>query len=135
VVDYFVDRFVRATGGGGVLFLPSLIWAFLKGAFRWASIPPPPPRHLAAVPASNKVMLTWSPVPNARWYRVSRATTQAGPYPWIAQIAQTAEPPHYEDAKVTSGTDYFYRVSSLNSEPPLEPLPSSSSTTTATKTI
>jgi hypothetical protein len=131
VVDYFVDRFVRATGGGGVLFLPGLIWAFVKGAFRWASIPPPPPRHLAAVPASNKVMLTWSPVPNARWYRVSRATTQAGPYPWIAQTGE----PRYEDDKVTSGTEYFYRVSSLNSEPPLEPLPSSSSTTTATRTI
>jgi hypothetical protein len=125
VVDYFVDRFVRASSGSGVLFMPSLLWAFAKGLFRWTSIPPAPPEHLAAVPTNNSVMLTWEPVANARWYRVSRAATQAGPYPWIAQTAET----HYEDKKLTSGTPYFYRISSINSEPPLEPERSTSSTT------
>lgn len=128
VVDYFVDRFMRANSGSGVLFMPSLLWAFLKGLFRWTSIPPAPPRDLAAVPTKDSVSLSWEPVDKVRWYRVSRATTQAGPYPWIAQTSE----PYYEDKdkKLTPGTEYFYRVCSLNSEPPLEPLPSSSYITT-----
>lgn len=118
VVDYFVDRFIRATGGSGALFGPGLAWAFAQGLFYWSSVPPDPPSGLVATPRENRVNLKWNPVKAARWYRVSRATVVGGPYHWIAQVTDT----NYSDVKLTAGATYYYRVSSHASQPPAKPL-------------
>jgi hypothetical protein len=119
VVDYFVDRFMSAEGGTGVLFLPSLAWTFIKGLFVWSAIPPLPPRGLTATPSEHSVALQWQPVSNAIWYRVSRASSPSGPFTWIKQTTET----QYVDLGVVPGTQYFYRVSSHNTVAPIQTPP------------
>lgn len=119
VVDYFVDRFMSAEGGTGVLFLPSLAWTFIKGLFVWSDIPPLPPKGLAATPRLHAVDLQWEPVWNAVWYRVSRSTSPSGPFTWIKQTTETT----YSDIGVVPGTQYFYRVSSHNTVAPIQAPP------------
>jgi len=121
VVDYFTDRFTKAESGSGVLFLPGLLWTFVKGLFLWSDIPPLPPEGLTATPGRDSVSLAWNPVDNAIWYRVSRGTSASGPFTWIKQTDQTS----FVDRGVVPGTSYFYKVSSHNTVAPFQPPPGS----------
>jgi hypothetical protein len=120
VVDYFGDRFMSAEAGSGVLFLPALAWTFVKGLFLWSDIPPLPPRTVKATPRDRAVLVEWSAVADAEWYRVSRAKAPGGPYSWIGQTVGLS----YVDYGVEPDTRYFYRVSSQNTVAPIQaPLP------------
>ena len=120
VVDYFEDLYARRSStGSGSLYLPGLLWTFIKGAFVWSEIPPLPPKGLKAVEGKHSVSLTWLPVHNAVWYRVSRSTTASGPYTWIKQTVDT----HYVDHDVLPYTRYYYRVSAHNTVAPIQTPP------------
>lgn len=119
VLDYFVDRFVSAQQGSGVLFLPSLALTFIKGLFVWSDIPPLPPTGLTATPGPKSVALKWNKAHNAIWYRVSRSTSPTGAFRWIKQTTET----QFVDYGVKPGTRYFYRVSSHNTVAPIQAPP------------
>lgn len=121
LVDYMVDRFWRSAGGGGILFLPGLLWALLRGVFKWTEIPPDAPVNLEARASHDRVALRWDLVAGATSYRVKRSTTGlAGPYSTIAFNVPTNT---YEDRGVTSGHEYFYVVSSNSKSTPVPPAP------------
>ncbi len=67
--------------------------------------------NLTASGGDSKIDLTWDAVDKATSYTVKRATTAGGPYTVIANdITDTS----YTDTDVTSGTTYYYIVSSVN---------------------
>lgn len=119
LVDYFVDRFWRAQGGAGVLFLPGLLWALFKGSFLWTPIPLDPPANVVAIAGDGQVELRWEPVEGARSYTVKRARVTGGPYAWIASNVTGTS---YTDRAVKNDTEYFYVVST-NSEANAPPIP------------
>lgn len=116
--DYFFDRYWRSETTGGVMFIPGLIWALIKGLFLWTSVPLDAPILHKPVAGDGKVNLSWDPVDGAISYKVKRATEIGGPYKWIdASVPGTS----YVDTTVTNGTRYFYRVCANASKPPLSP--------------
>jgi hypothetical protein len=62
-------------------------------------------------PTSNSLSISWSSVSGATSYRVYRSTAFGGPYSQVASIAST----NYTDSGLSSGTTYYYKVSSVNS--------------------
>lgn len=119
VVDYFMDRFVNELGGSGVLFAPSLIATFVKGLFFWSTVPLEPPTGLTAKPGRRSVSLSWNPVPETIFYRVSRSNVLGGSYSWVGHTKDTT----WVDEKVNPGVPYFYKVCAQNTVPPEGPLP------------
>jgi len=107
LVDYFVDRYVRSTRGGGILYAPGLVWALLKGVFLWSKIPPAAPVGLTATAGSGQVVLRWKPVDGASSYKVKRALTVDGSYGWVASAVKGTS---YLDTNVENDKEYFYRV-------------------------
>ena len=72
---------------------------------------PPAPANVIATAANATVLLSWSLTPRTATYSVQRATVSGGPYTTLAAgIAATS----YNDATVTNGTTYYYRVVSVN---------------------
>jgi fibronectin type 3 domain-containing protein/DNA-binding beta-propeller fold protein YncE len=98
-----------------------------------ATVPPlAPPTNLAAVTATNQVVLTWTGSSGATSYNVERATTNGGPYAILASTSAT----NYTDTTIVSGTTYYYVVqaagpggttsvnsSQVSSAPPTPPAP------------
>ncbi|HYL05365.1 MAG TPA: nuclear transport factor 2 family protein [Thermoanaerobaculia bacterium] len=107
LVDYFVDRFWQAAGGGGVVYLPGLMWALLKGIFLWSDVPLDAPTGLAAAVVDGRVALKWRPVDGAGAYIVKRSNQAGGTYQWIASDVQATG---YVDQDVRAGAQYFYTV-------------------------
>ena len=72
---------------------------------------PPAPANLLAVASNALVSLTWDITPRTASYSVQRATVSGGPYTTLATglVAHS-----YNDAAVTNGTTYYYRVVSVN---------------------
>lgn len=68
-----------------------------------------PPSLFASFSTPTNIVLTWSAVPGAVGYVISRATSPAGPYTYLQTITETV----YYDS-VASGTLYYYRVSAMN---------------------
>lgn len=120
LTDYFVDRFVRSTTGGGILFLPGLIWDLFRGLFRWSPVRLAPPNPVVAKAGDGKVTLTWPPVEGATSYTIKRSRVLAGPYAWIAMNVKA---PPYTDIAAKNDTEWFYVVSTNSSAnvPPIEP--------------
>ncbi|MEY4488318.1 MAG: hypothetical protein RIQ79_826 [Verrucomicrobiota bacterium] len=82
-------------------------------AFRPA--PAPAPLDLTATAGIGRVELAWSPsgTYTAHGYRVSRATSEGGPYTSIYSTTKWTTP-RYTDTKIVGGTIYYYVVSALN---------------------
>jgi len=59
---------------------------------------------------SDRVRITWSPVPGANHYEVHRATARDGTYELIGETTTTT----YDDTAVTVGTTYWYKVRAWN---------------------
>jgi fibronectin type 3 domain-containing protein len=72
--------------------------------------PPGVPTNLTAVAGNNQVLLNWSAVPGATYYRVKRATDKRGPYVTAATVARTST----IDNGVENGKTYHYVVLALN---------------------
>jgi len=59
---------------------------------------------------SDRVRITWDPVPGASRYEVHRATARDGTYELIGETTATT----YDDTAVTVGTTYWYKVRAWN---------------------
>ena len=85
---------------------------------------PPSPTVGAAVPASNRIDVTWndSPAASIVAYRLYRATAAGGPYEQIADVPDASSgvpdgPSYvYHDDTVSGGTHYYYVVKSTDGD-------------------
>ena len=75
----------------------------------FASVPPAAPAQPAVVNNSNSIGLSWNSASGAATYNVKRATVSGGPYTKVANVSTTA----YTDVNVSSGSPYYYVVSSV----------------------
>lgn len=73
-------------------------------------LPPLAPAGLTAVAGNGQVNLTWPASASATSYNVRRATTDGGPYTFIANVSTT----NYTDAALSNAVPYYYVVSALN---------------------
>ncbi len=73
-------------------------------------VPPLAPASLSAVAENGQVSLTWAASTNTTSYNVRRATSDGGPYTFIANSSTT----NYTDAALSNAVPYFYVVSALN---------------------
>lgn len=74
-----------------------------------ASVPPAVPSMPVVVNNSNSIGLSWNTASGAVTYKVKRGTASGGPYTLIATVSTTS----YTDTGVTSGSPYYYVVSSM----------------------
>jgi fibronectin type 3 domain-containing protein len=74
-----------------------------------ASVPPAIPSMPVVVNNSNSIGLSWNAASGAVTYKVKRGTVTGGPYTLIATVSTTS----YTDNGVTSGSPYYYVVSSM----------------------
>jgi autotransporter-associated beta strand protein len=74
-----------------------------------ASVPPAVPSMPVVVNNSNSIGLSWNAASGAVTYKVKRGTVSGGPYTLIATVSTTS----YTDTGVTSGSPYYYVVSSM----------------------
>jgi len=74
-----------------------------------ASVPPAVPTTPVVVNNSNSIGLSWNTASGALTYKVKRGTVSGGPYTLIATVSTTS----YTDTNVTSGSPYYYVVSSM----------------------
>ena len=77
-----------------------------------AATPPVPlrvPAGVKAEPGNGRVLLTWTPVPDATAYAVKRAPAAAGAYVEIARVHGDM----HVDASATNGTAYRYVVQAV----------------------
>ena len=73
---------------------------------------PPAPKNFQARGLTERVDLSWSPVPQAVEYRIHRGTS-AGQEKDYAQVSSSAT--NYQDSSTASGTTYYYNVSVVTS--------------------
>ncbi len=71
---------------------------------------PPTPVGLAATPGNGQVALGWTASAGATSYNVKRATSRAGPFIILTNLAATS----FTDTTATNGVTYFYAVSAVN---------------------
>jgi autotransporter-associated beta strand protein len=74
-----------------------------------ASVPPAVPSMPVVVNNSNSIGLSWNVASGAVTYKVKRGTVSGGPYTTVATVSTTG----YSDINVTSGSPYYYVVSSM----------------------
>jgi xylan 1,4-beta-xylosidase len=80
-----------------------------------ADIVLPAPEGLTAVAGRGLVSLSWTPVPDAGGYLISRATSPQGPWSVLEHgnsDVRAVPDPWYADGRVETGTTYHYRVAS-----------------------
>jgi len=73
---------------------------------------PPTPTQVSATSDSftDRVRITWEPVPEAGGYEVWRSSSQSGEYQFLARTGHLS----YDDLSVTPGLVYWYKVRSCN---------------------
>jgi TatA/E family protein of Tat protein translocase len=69
-----------------------------------------PPTGLSAKAGTRQVSLSWNGVAGANSYTVMRSGNSGGPYARISTTSSTT----YSDEGLTSGTTFYYAVSSTN---------------------
>jgi fibronectin type 3 domain-containing protein len=72
--------------------------------------PPATPTGVAATAGNNQVLINWTAVPGATYYRIKRATDKRGPYVTVGSVSRIT----FIDGDVENGQAYFYVVHSLN---------------------
>lgn len=72
--------------------------------------PPDVPTNVTATAGNNQVLLSWSAVAGATYYRVKRATDKRGPYVTAGNVSRLS----YVDNGVENGKAYYYVVHALN---------------------
>ncbi|MFV8325301.1 LamG-like jellyroll fold domain-containing protein [Flavobacterium sp. ZS1P14] len=74
-----------------------------------ASVPPAVPSMPIVVNNSNSIDLSWNAASGAVTYKVKRGTVSGGSYTTLATVSTTS----YTDTNVSSGSPYYYVVSSM----------------------
>ncbi|TRX03699.1 LamG-like jellyroll fold domain-containing protein [Flavobacterium gawalongense] len=74
-----------------------------------ASVPPAVPSMPVVVNNSNSIGLSWNTASGAVTYKIKRGTVSGGPYTTLATVSTTS----YTDTNVSSGSPYYYVVSSM----------------------
>ena len=69
----------------------------------------PPPIRVTVVRSGSSALLSWTAVPGASSYTVYRGTTSGGETQLVSGLGAT----FYADATVTTGTTYYYQVSTV----------------------
>lgn len=79
-------------------------------AIRRDTTRPATPIGLTAARTESGALLTWVPntEPDLSLYRLTRATTPAGPFTWVARLDRGAT--SYLDTAAAAGTGYYYRL-------------------------
>jgi autotransporter-associated beta strand protein len=98
--------FVTATSAGGT------------SGNSTAAVGVPLPAPPASAPGSltgnfvqtTNIVLSWSAVPGAVGYIISRATSASGPYTYVMSVTETT----YTDVGLSPSTLYYYRVAAVN---------------------
>ncbi|MCD5409039.1 hypothetical protein LR090_07510 [Candidatus Bipolaricaulota bacterium] len=74
---------------------------------------PPPPEGIQATDGEypDRIVISWTPVPGATSYQVYRDTARNGTYNTFVGEAASAS---VEDANVSAGIRYWYRVKACN---------------------
>ena len=77
------------------------------------SLPDSPTQLQVAPKGKRKLQLTWSqsPSPGITHNNIYRATTSTGPFSLLATVGATTA---YQDANVSSGVGYWYRVTAVS---------------------
>lgn len=83
-----------------------------------AQTAPATPTGLDAVASGRNVTLSWNPVPGSSAYRLSRASSEGGPWELLGQIqvptVPNTNPLTHQDKGLESGTTYWYSLAALN---------------------
>ncbi|MBA0884956.1 LamG-like jellyroll fold domain-containing protein [Flavobacterium undicola] len=74
-----------------------------------ASVPPAVPSMPVVLNNSSSIGLSWNTASGAVTYKVKRGTVSGGPYTTLATVSTTS----YTDTNVSSGSPYYYVVSSM----------------------
>ena len=97
--------FVTASGPGGTSA------ASVQAAA--VPLPPPPasaPGSLAGIFGGANVVLSWTAVPGAVGYVITRSTSPSGPFNLLMSVTETT----YTDAGVNPALTYYYQVIAMN---------------------
>lgn len=79
--------------------------------FQQSEIPDTPSNLTGEALSTSMINLSWSAVNNAGSYNLKRATTEDGTYETIASyVTETS----YQDNSLNADTNYYYKISSLN---------------------
>ncbi len=103
-----------ATGVHDLYFKFTGSFNFNYWQFQSATPPPAAPAGLSATAVSaDQINLSWSASAGAASYNVKRSLTSGGPY-FVAATGLTTN--NFSDAKLASGTTYYYVVSAENAD-------------------
>src|SRR5277367_3294871 len=81
---------------------------------------PPAPARVTAYPGNNRVLVCWPLVPGATSYTLLRSTSREGQYVPLATgivapvCGSGPSLAQYIDMTAVNGTEYFYKVQSVN---------------------
>lgn len=103
------------TGVSGGFYYPDVVFnatSWSAAVYEACGIVPAVPAGLAAAPGGRQVVLSWNTSPGTTSYKVKRATVSGGEIT-VATNAATAFN-SYTDAGLFTGTNYYYKVSALN---------------------
>jgi fibronectin type 3 domain-containing protein len=82
-----------------------------EAASGYAGFPPPPANVQASDGTyTDRIVVTWDPVPGATRYEVFRDTAEGGTYPFLGESTTNT----YVDQDVLAGQQYWYKVRACN---------------------
>ena len=94
----------------GTMTVPGLVTVSSTNA-NYAPTTPAAPTGITASSGGGQAVLTWATSLTATSYNVKRASTSGGPYTTIGSAVSAT----FTDPNVTSGSTYYYVISSVNS--------------------
>lgn len=104
---YFYQISAAASGGTGAK-------SVTVSAETWSVVPPPASEVRARALSCRSIAVSWSPVPGAGTYLLSRSVLPDGPYQQIAATAET----FYPDTGLLPNTTYYYRLTAVSAGVP-----------------
>lgn len=81
----------------------------------YAGYPPAPANVQASDDFSDKIVITWDPIPGATHYQVHRDTISGGTFPWFVGQSTGNQ---IEDTTASAGRTYWYVVKACRTDPP-----------------